>query len=129
MTIQQINNKSFQEIFDFVANHLLTQNEKALENEKCCYRTGNLKCAVGALIADEDYNCSFEGKSLQLLHDTPEKSIFSDIKYNNLILLNQLQGIHDSYGPESWLKKLSSLAKELTLNDKMLKKFEVNEKH
>jgi hypothetical protein len=128
MTIQQINNKSFQEIFDFVANHLLTQNEKALENERCCYRAGDLKCAVGALIADEDYDCNFEGKSLELLHKL-EKSIFSDIKDNKLILLGDLQFIHDFYDPESWLEKLSSLARELILNDEILKKFEVNEKH
>jgi hypothetical protein len=49
MIIQEINNKSRQEIFDFVANHLLTQNEKAMEDVQCCYRAGNLKCAVGAL--------------------------------------------------------------------------------
>jgi hypothetical protein len=129
MTIQQINNKSFQEIFDFVANHLLTQNERAFENEMCCYRAGNLKCAVGALIADEDYDCNFENKSLLSLRNELEKSIFSYIEDNKVILLNQLQCIHDSYGPESWLERLSLLAKELTLNDEILKKFEVNEKH
>ncbi len=44
-----------QEIFDKVATHLLTQNEKALNSVGgCVYRTDKgLKCAVGCLIPVE----------------------------------------------------------------------------
>jgi hypothetical protein len=66
---------------------------------------------------------------LQSLHIALEKSIFSDIKDSKLFLLNKLQSLHDNYDPKLWLERLSSLAEERGLNDEILKKFEVSEKH
>lgn len=129
MTIQEVNNKSLQEIFDFVANHLLAQNGKAIENDMCRYRSGNLKCAVGALIADEDYDCKFENSSIRTLRDKLEGSIFADISEPKLILLMHLQSIHDTRQVASWPEALSGLAKELSLNDEILKEFETDEEH
>jgi hypothetical protein len=130
MIIQEINNKSFQEIFDFVASHLLTQNERAMEEGYLCkYRIGNLKCAVGALIADEDYNHGFEGNSLITLKGIREHSIFNDIEEERLMLLNDLQTVHDRNVVVLWPERLYSLAKKFSLSDEVLKKFEVNEEH
>lgn len=129
MIIQEVNNKSLQEIFDFVVSHLLTQNAKAIKYTSCRYRVGNLKCAVGVLIADEDYACEFEGLSIRTLRDKFAESIFADISEPKMQLLVHLQSVHDADDVESWLEKLSLLAKVLALNDEILKKFEVNEKH
>ena len=129
MTIQEVNNKSFQEIFDFVANHLLTQNAKAVEdNGTCLYRYGHLKCAVGALISDEDYNYIFEMQSLRLLADKKE-TIFSDIEESKLAFLMHLQEIHDDYAIEEWSEKLSILGSDFNLSNKILEKFKTNEEH
>ena len=46
---------STQEVFDFVAIHLLTQNEKSGDDQVCYYRSPTgLKCAAGCLIADDE---------------------------------------------------------------------------
>lgn len=129
MTIQEVNNKSFQEIFDFVANHLLTQNDKSIaDSGTCLYRYGDLKCAVGALISDEDYDCNFEMQSLKLLVDKKE-TIFSDIEESRLAFLMLLQSIHDEYLPQTWPEKLSILALNYSLSNKILKKFKTNEEY
>lgn len=131
MTIQEINNKSFQEIFDFVANHLLTQNAKAIRrvSNTCLYRCGDLKCAVGALISDEDYKYSFEMNNLRVLADKEEKTIFSDIEESRLAFLIHLQAIHDDYVIEEWPEKLSALGSYFELSNKILEKFKTDEKH
>jgi hypothetical protein len=130
MTIQEVNNKSFQEIFDFVANHLLTQNAKSVEhNGTCLYRCGDLKCAVGALISDEDYKCSFEQNSVRLLAGKIEKTIFSDIEESRLTFLMHLQEIHDDYAIEEWSEKLSILGSDYNLSNKILEEFKTNEEH
>jgi hypothetical protein len=129
MTIQEVNNKSLQEIFDFVANHLLTQNKKSVEESgTCLYRCGDLKCAVGALISDEDYNYSFEMQSLRLLADKKE-TIFSDIEESKLAFLMHLQEIHDDYAIEEWSEKLSILGSDYNLSNEILEKFKTNEEH
>jgi len=129
MTIQEVNNKSLQEIFDFVANHLLTQNKKSVEESgTCLYRCGDLKCAVGALISDEDYNYSFEMNSLKLLTDKKE-TIFSDIEESRLTFLMYLQAIHDEYTIERWPEQLSILGSDFNLSNKILEKFKTNEEH
>lgn len=130
MTIQEVNNKSFQEIFDFVANHLLTQNAKAVEdNGTCRYRYSYLKCAVGALISDEDYRSSFEMQGLRHLAGKIEKTIFSDIEESRLAFLIHLQEIHDDYAIEEWPEKLSILGSDYNLSNKILEKFKTNEEH
>lgn len=54
-----------QEVFDKVVNHLLTQNQKSIdESSQCMYRGINgLMCAVGCLIPDEFYNKDLELKA------------------------------------------------------------------
>ena len=128
MTIQEVNNKSFQEIFDFVANHLLTQNAKAVEDSGTCrYRYGDLKCAVGALISDEDYNYSFEMRSIRLLADR-KNTRFSNIEESRLAFLIHLQKIHDDYVIEEWPEKLSALGSYFNLSNEILEKFKTDEK-
>jgi hypothetical protein len=58
-----------QEIFDHVCKHLAKQKKRCFDPkaDQCRYRYGEMSCAVGSLISDEDYdrvmddkNCSAE---------------------------------------------------------------------
>jgi hypothetical protein len=96
-----------QEIFDKVANHLLTQNQQALIVDfmaiTCAYRgPENTMCAVGCLIPDNVYTSEFEGKEARQL-----EFLFFD---RDLWLLENLQQIHDLYNPIEWQDKLNNLA-------------------
>lgn len=87
-----------QQIFDTVATHLLQQGRKAVirnseKSESCRYRTPEgLKCAVGCLIEDEEYQPEMEGRGVHTLAGLgllPSRlSPFVD-------LLKALQRIHD----------------------------------
>ncbi len=64
-----------QEMFDIAWAGLEAQGfeRSALPNGTCVYRNGNLRCAIGFLISDEDYNPSLEGAtpdSSTILRDT-----------------------------------------------------------
>jgi hypothetical protein len=100
-----------QEVFDLVANHLLTQGTQSLGldnfgDETCVYRgTNNTKCAAGVLIPDEHYTQKMETNGWKSLIDTGlVPSDFAD-------LISELQSIHDMHKPIRWKEKLEELAK------------------
>jgi hypothetical protein len=100
-----------QEIFDIVANHLLTQGTQSLRldkfgDEQCVYRgTKITKCAAGILIPDEHYSKKLEEHSwLKLV----EKGF---APYRFAFLISELQSIHDMHKPIRWKEKLEELAK------------------
>ncbi len=103
-----------QEVFDKVAKHLLTQNKKAISpvDGRCKYRTEDLKCAGGIMIPDDKYLPKMEGRSMSTV-----------IKENSLeelkpfmLLLDQLQGIHDVYFPSEWKVRLGRFAESNNLS-------------
>ena len=101
-----------QEVFDYVAYHLLTQNEKSyLEREgRCTYRgKSNLKCAGGCLIADDEYKPSFEGNMWAWLVQTNIAPL------NHATLILDLQHVHDDYEVVNWREQLSKVAEEFSL--------------
>ena len=122
-----------QEIFDLVKSHLLTQKKPAQipGGNRCQYRLGELKCAVGALIPDSEYvpemefasmssltDIDFPGrteetkKAAKLLTDLFDKLNISKDSYP---LLKALQDIHDYSSPHYWENKLIYLAKKFDL--------------
>ena len=120
ITIHNYQEATKQEIFDFVANHLLTQNEKSTIGNSikvCQYRTEKdnkvLKCAAGCLIPDEDYNKEFEGKIWNTIGIGKFISYVKDTENDSLI--RQLQIIHDNYNPYGWKEKLILLAEKENL--------------
>jgi len=86
-----------QEIFNKVADHLLTQGKPALFDEigDCAYRgqDGSM-CAVGCLIPDELYTPEMELKSVDTL--LKAEFVLPGFFYDNYTLLSDLQIIHDS---------------------------------
>lgn len=120
-----------QEIFDKVATHLLTQNEKAVNSTGgCVYRTGKgLKCAVGCLISDDLYDPSLEGLGVIVFVRTAARPdrvadcrVARDIAKKIGLeeehggLLGDLQNIHDTRQPKTWRSFLLSVAKDHKLN-------------
>ena len=86
-----------QEIFNKVADHLLTQGRVATSSTTlptCAYRsTDGATCAVGCLIPDELYVPEMENKSVYtLLWYFPD---LPDYLHTNSRLLKSLQTIHD----------------------------------
>ena len=119
-----------QEIFDKVAEHLLTQRERAYGTleDVCYYRIGKngktLKCAVGCLIPDEYYTPSMEKAGVaddrvldilikaDILEDVPENVNFDLLSAGHL--LSVLQTVHDST-PLPWEAELVKVANKFRL--------------
>lgn len=113
INLKNLHEATAQEVFNQVSSHLITQNAKSLgigENY-CKYKSKDgLKCAAGCLIDDDEYNPDFEGKDWIELKT--QFSISSDHNY----LIQDLQDIHDSFGPKDWRDELIKLAKRRNLN-------------
>lgn len=89
------------DVFNYVVNHLREQGRQSLfeERDQCAYRgDGGTMCAVGALIADDEYGPSLENNSIVTLF---EKNLLpTDLKERiepNLQMLMDLQRLHDNY--------------------------------
>lgn len=123
-----------QEVFDKVANHLLTQNRKAINTGnlspyvKCVYRTDDgLKCAIGCLIPDHLYDTKIEGCSPNVNPDqavSPGGAMLSKILISQLgelteqdyQFLKELQFIHDTCEVQYWKDDLTRLGINNNLN-------------
>ena len=110
-----------QEGFDKVTRHLLTQGEKAIDEDGYCqYRTSSgLKCAMGCLMSDKDITkCGVENSgmlTLSMAGRTPDNwwgylDIINPLGLTKT-MLNGLQFIHDDPDPKYWHQDLHSFAK------------------
>jgi hypothetical protein len=104
-----------QEIFDRVAEHLISQNHKAKSKYgNCMYYSGEYKCAAGCLIPEKDYKLTFEGKGIDTLIE--KKLYFHDWPVQSQDLIRKLQNIHDNFEPKLWDSTLKQLAEQEKLN-------------
>jgi hypothetical protein len=125
-----------QAVFNRVVSHLRKQNARCLSGNGagCAYRNGSLKCAVGALIDDADYDEAFEG--LFCMPSVFEKAVSDDGSFggpaarrykkfaeaikngcganaaDDFAFLYQLQSIHDYNEPEVWEIEFRSFAEQ-----------------
>jgi hypothetical protein len=117
-----------QETFDTIVAHLRQQGQKAevriasSETFMCRYRTPQgLKCAVGCLISDEEYQPWMEGGGIsRLLQETfygrtVPSTLREKLQGINLGLLIDLQEVHDFYPVERWEEKLKLVAQMWSL--------------
>jgi len=131
-----------QEVFDKIATHLFAQGKRSLillsrttyltgggvehsEMMGCAYRgEGGLKCAIGALIPDELYLPSFEGKRVGavLTNSAELNNMFAGVRRD---LLDKMQEIHDNNN--NWLddglklrQNLEMVAKDYKLSPAIL---------
>lgn len=118
ITLKTLKDATDQEIFDQVATHLVTQNAKAVGTcdsglKNCMYRTkDDLKCAVGCLIGDDEYNPKMEGSNW----DTISHWYPVNCTVEQDLLICNLQNIHDCYEPSEWKRLLRNLAQGNHLN-------------
>lgn len=114
-----------QEIFDKVARHLLTQNEKSIADVLvgeggCAYRGANgLKCAIGCLIPDKYSLWEYEGSSVAALLLSGDFSEYLG-GMENEDFLDRLQFMHDTYAVEEWRWALENFAKDFNLSVEIL---------
>ena len=127
ITMRNLHLATEQQVFDQVAKHLLTQNAKALAwSGGCQYRLllddGTvLKCAVGCLIADNEYGSKIEGE----LYGSNEFNEFFGFKDEvpHFFLLRRFQSLHDSYDVSTWKERLEQIALDFNLNTDILEEF------
>ena len=110
------NLKTDYDVFNYVKEHLLKQDEKSLDpyTLSCYYRGQNkdgktLMCAVGCLIDDDFYSIDFENSSPS---DIRVRAAIENSIPNwayNVDLLSELQNLHDQNDPYSWSLDLEYL--------------------
>jgi len=93
-----------EEIFDYVEAHLKKQGYRSMLNADfgtCAYRgeSGSM-CAVGCLLADDEYNPGMENNSVMELADLSGSEIFAKIALPERLIpharmLEALQDLHD----------------------------------
>lgn len=130
-----------QDIFDTVAKHLLTQNQKSQgdlgEEAKqysgaqhsltgklfCLYRdAAGCSCAIGCLIPDDKYAPDLEGLPIS---SSPRVQEAADIATAELDLARALQRIHDNCDVSAWRYELFKVAKRFCLNPAVVDQFSV----
>ena len=127
ITLANLAESTGQEVFDYVAFNLLTQNKKS-ESERlnalgksemiCMYRSSTgLKCAAGHLIADDEYRPEFEGRLWNyLVQDW-------GVTRKHFLLITELQSIHDTVSVCEWLYQLTRIAAREEFDTTILEQF------
>lgn len=109
ITLANLKDATAQQVFDQVKTHLLAQNKKSSnETGGCFYRSGDLKCAAGCLIADKEYNPDMDSME--------QGTSWADLVSHNLAppeharLISRLQNVHDDFNPSDWHDQLQRVA-------------------
>ncbi len=117
ITLATLEEATTQEVFDQVSQHLLTQKQRSVSRSEtlCSYRGDDgLKCAAGCLIDDKEYSPSMEGLPwISLVR-------YGFANGSHLLLIEDLQNIHDGFQPEEWKQKLIDVARKYILNTNKL---------
>lgn len=103
--------------FATVVTHMLDQGKAAIDVDGACVywnQDTGMKCAIGCLIKEEDYNPDMEENGVEgliRLNLLPEY-----LKSVDLHLLCDLQSVHDAADINGWLGQLTKLATKYNLN-------------
>lgn len=111
ITLKTLEQATGQEVFDQVANHMLTQMRKSQQSGGSCAYRGlkGLKCAAGCLIADDEYSTEFENNTwLDLVQNKKVPS-------KHLTLIDELQNQHDATDCHKWKDGLKDIAESFNL--------------
>lgn len=113
-TLSTINDFSRQQIIEFIADKLIRQNERSVSYMRggCRYRgDNNMRCAIGWLISDEEYNPNMESSTVKSLYFKRY-----EINYNTLAMLAELQDMHDCNPIFAWPTIIEGIAKKYGLD-------------
>lgn len=112
VSVENLNDCTPQEVYDFIVNHLRTQNARAYNKitNSCRYRTAEgLTCAAGCLIPERLYDPEYE----DMAWDGPNiKVVFPSIHTQ---LIKSLQIVHDNYLEHTWETYLEKAAHKYQL--------------
>lgn len=113
ITLKTLPKATAQEVYNQVRDHLRKQGKRAFNDDPdvrvCVYRMGDLKCAAGCLIGDDEYTADMECNGWsQLVKERVVPGIHS-----NLIVA--LQCVHDDYEPADWPSTLERVALQYDL--------------
>jgi hypothetical protein len=115
ITLKTLPKKTAQEVFDYVARHLLTQNKRAVGE----YLTvDGLRCAAGCLMSPREYRITMRYQTWWYLS---QKKL---VPKHHCNLIGRLQDIHDDVDVEEWPEHLTRLAREKRLSAKAVTDFE-----
>jgi len=106
ITLATLPQATAQQVFDQVAEHLLTQAHRSLNEYGCAYRgllSGDM-CAAGCLISDSEYNVNMEDRDWASLIKS------SKVPRHHTKLIADLQSIHDLGLVKNWPEDLTALA-------------------
>lgn len=110
-----------QEVFDAVVAHLVQQGAKCGDEDRCYYRgpvgspLEGMKCAVGALISDEEYVSEMDDPwHSSSAHGLMTRGLLPERLVPTVMLLNSLQRVHDS--GKDWVDGLQRVAGRYRLN-------------
>ena len=110
-----------QEAFDAMVRHLAKQGERCTSGElgdDCCYRGPNgLKCAVGALIPDEEYSPDFEDSTADVSAVALACPTLNGIDVD---MLGHAQFVHDVSEVHNWRRGMRSVADIHGLDDRVV---------
>jgi hypothetical protein len=108
-----------QETFDTVVAHLRKQGCKARNDKaECCYRTGDGKmCAAGCLIPDAKYDPKMEkhGVPTNAQNASSANVLIAkalESEGHDLLLVRDLQGVHDNREVSDWECYFESTAED-----------------
>lgn len=114
ITLSNLHEQSLQDVFNYIANHLLTQNKKSQTcHFNCAYKgENNTKCAVGCIVSSKEYRPSMEGKSsTKIIND--HNPLVTNIDMLNM--LRDLQILHDGAMTVEWPAGLNNIAAKYKL--------------
>lgn len=123
ITLSTLQTATAQQVFVYVANHLLTQNKKSMTHihgvrgygPVCAYHGSNgTSCAAGCLIADDEYESTFEQNTWTQLSD------HNRVPSVHAVLIRNLQMIHDGYDVDQWKIQLKMFAKIYSFDWKII---------
>lgn len=114
ITLKTLPQATAQQVFDQVATHLLSQKEKSIDDSICLYRYGQLKCAAGCLIDDDEYDPKMEKASWMSL------VVEDRVPHKHSRLIIDLQMLHDAALIEDWKEELIKVANKHRLNTKVI---------
>jgi len=129
--------KTDKDVFDYIQNHLLTQNSKSqkiisrdengeVTQSSCLYRgDNNTRCAVGAIISNKYYKKIIEGLTVDdpLVTELIEESLPNwKITKNNLEMLSDLQFTHDHVDIDCWQMRFKQMKSRFKNNKYVVKK-------
>jgi hypothetical protein len=102
-----------QEAFNIMVQHLRKQGRKSVlldDHNSCAYRGADgLKCAIGALLSDNEYKAEFEGKPVNFLLD------YGLLRNLDNGLLMEMQNVHDFAPVHRWEDRFQDMAEEYSL--------------